>query len=130
MELDAREEARALLEHAIAVLEESQGANDPELGVHYGNLAGLYHLCGRSMEAERWYRRAISHQERVLGPTHADLAISLNNLARLLEDSGRAPDALSLARRACSIVSRVLPAKDPNRRACEQTFARLAGGCR
>jgi tetratricopeptide (TPR) repeat protein len=96
-------EAESLNRRALAIREESFGANHPDVGQSLQNLAvDLLNLC-RYAEAEPLLRRALKLYERALGPNHDRTALAMNNLGFLLADLGRYPEAEMLHRQALAV---------------------------
>ena len=60
------------------------------------NLAKLYQVQGRYVEAEPLYKRALTIAEKTLGPDHPLVATGINNLASLYDIQGRYAEAESL----------------------------------
>ncbi len=95
-------EALPLHEKAIRLVEQELGANHSTFAIHLNNLAMLYSLHSRDIEAERLYKRALSIFEKVL-PNHYEVAITLENYADLLRTTDRADEAEKLEARAAAI---------------------------
>ena len=63
---------------------EAFGPQDPRLATSLNNLAELYRLQGKFVDAEPLYKRSLAIREKSLGPEHPRVAGSLNNLAGLV----------------------------------------------
>ncbi len=66
-------------------------------------LANWLSDCGRRMEAEVFYRRALAMEERRYGPNHPEVAPRLRDLAADLRGLRRLDEAEALYRRALAI---------------------------
>jgi len=97
------EEAESLYRHALAIDEESWGADDPTVACGLNNLAILLQETHRMDEAEPLYRRALSINEKSYGDNDPTVATVLNSLATLLQCSNRMDEAEPLYRRALAI---------------------------
>jgi tetratricopeptide (TPR) repeat protein len=75
-----------------------------------------YHLYNRAqyIEAETFYRRAISLGEQTLGPEHPDLATWLNNLGSLYWNQGKYEEAEPLYQRAIATGEKTLGSEHPD----------------
>ena len=107
------DEARELLEEAMAACHRARPPRRYEIAVHLHNLAAIDQASGRTAAAERGYRRTLSLKEELLGPEHPEVALVANNLATLLSGLGRGPEAAELYRRALAIVARSYPPEHP-----------------
>jgi len=78
------------------------------------NQVGLYLWDhAQYVEAETFYRRAISIGEKTLGPEHPNLATALNNLASVYDDQGKYEEAELLLQRAITIGEKTLGPEHP-----------------
>ena len=96
-------EAEPLMRRALAIDEQSFGAEHPSVAIDLNNLAQLLKATNRLAEAESLMRRALAIREQSYGPEHPRVAIALNNLAVLLQDTDRLAEAEPLIRRALAI---------------------------
>jgi tetratricopeptide (TPR) repeat protein len=72
------------------------------------NLAELYRLQGRYVEAEPLLQESLAIRERALGPDHAAVAASLRNLAELYRSQGRFKEAEPLFKRSVTVSEKAL----------------------
>jgi tetratricopeptide (TPR) repeat protein len=93
---------------------EAFGPDDPRLATALNNLAELYRVQGKYVDAEPLYRRSLAIREKVLGPEHPDVAASFNNQALLYRVQGRYADAVLLHKRALAIWEKALGPEHPN----------------
>jgi tetratricopeptide (TPR) repeat protein len=107
-------EAEALLRRALAIDEQSFGADHPNVAIRFNNLASLLHATNRLGEAEPLLRRALAIDQQSFGADHPNVAIQLNNLAQLLQDTNRLGEAEPLLRRALAIDQQSFGADHPN----------------
>jgi len=73
-----------------------------------GNLAGTYHVLGRSDHGLRAYRDVYSGYLKLLGEEHLNTLTSANNYAASLNDANRFEEAKSLLRKTIPVARRVL----------------------
>jgi tetratricopeptide (TPR) repeat protein len=92
------------MRRALAINENSFGADHPNVAISLNNLAQVLQATDRSAEAEPLMRRALAMDEKSLGPRHPNVAIRLSNLGRLLQATGRFAEAEPLMRRGAEIV--------------------------
>jgi serine/threonine protein kinase/Tfp pilus assembly protein PilF len=97
-------EARPLLEGALALRRETLGENHPDVARSAFGLATLLRRIGEFDEARELYEQALAIRERAPGVTPEDLAASLSGLANLHFDLGEYALARPLYERAVSIV--------------------------
>jgi len=93
---------------------EAFGPQDPRLATSLNNLAELYRLLGKFVDAEPLYKRSLAIREKALGPAHPDVAISLNNLAGLYHQQGKYNKAEPLYKRSLAIWEKALGPKHPH----------------
>ena len=79
------------------------GPGHPDLATTLNNLAVLYAVGGRYVEAELSYKRSLAIREAALGSEDPSVGESLNNLAMLYESQGRYADAVTLLLRSFAI---------------------------
>src|SRR5680860_1259347 len=73
------------MRRALAIDEQSYGAEHPNVARDLNNLALLLQATNRLAEAEPLMRRALAIDEQSYGAEHPEVAIDLNNLAQLLQ---------------------------------------------
>jgi len=122
------DEARALLEEAMAACERARPPRRYEIAVHLHNLAAIDQASCHTAAAERGYRRALALKEELLRPEHPEVALVANNLATLLSGLGRGPEADGLFRRALAIVARSYPPEHPTSSAIRANAAHAGAG--
>jgi tetratricopeptide (TPR) repeat protein len=96
-------EAELLMRRALAIIEQTCGAEHPDVATLLNNLAVLLKDTNRLAEAEPLMRRALVIDEQSFGADHPTFAIDLNNLAQLLQVTNRLIEAEPLIRRALAI---------------------------
>jgi tetratricopeptide (TPR) repeat protein len=111
---DRLAEAEPLCRRALAIDEQSYGAEHSNVAHDLNNLAQLLQDTSRVAEVEPIYRRALAIDESVYGPEHHNVARDLNNLATLLTETNRLAEAEPLYRRALAIDERTYGTKHPN----------------
>ncbi len=107
-------ETEPLLRRALAIDEESYGAEHPNVAIRLNNLAQLLQATNRLAEAEPLMRRALAIFEQSYGTEAPHVAVNLDNLAQLLQDTNRLEEAESLMRRALAIFMQSYGAEDPH----------------
>ncbi|MEZ4450599.1 MAG: serine/threonine-protein kinase [Nannocystaceae bacterium] len=105
IEIDAGayDEARALLERAVALRVEALGADHPDVGSALSNLGLAYDALGDYAAAKAHHTRVLAIFEQALGPDHPLVALSLNNLAAAHTPMGAYAEARALHERAMAI---------------------------
>jgi tetratricopeptide (TPR) repeat protein len=111
--LGALDQARALLERALAIREKQLGPNHLDTALSLNNLATVLADQDNLAEARRLFERALAIRERQLGPDDPDTARSLNNLGSVLEAQGDLAGARPLIERALAIRERQLGPDHP-----------------
>ena len=107
-------EAEPLMRRALAIDEQSFGAEHPNVAIDLNNLAQLLQATNRLAEAEPLMRRALAIDEQSFGAEHPNVARDLNNLAQLLQATNRLAEAEPLMRRALAIDEQSFGAEHPN----------------
>ncbi len=107
-------QAEPLLRRALAIDEQSYGAEHPNVAGDLNELAQLFQDTNRLAEAEPLMRRALAIDEQSYGAEHPDVAIDLNSLALLLQATNRLTEAEPLMRRALAIFEQSYGAEHPN----------------
>ena len=97
-------------QHFTAALKEAEnfGEQDPRFALSLNNLAELYRVQGKYVEAEPLFKRSLAIREKVLGPEHPDVAASFNNLASLYQAQGNYAQAEPLFQRNASTMSAIV----------------------
>jgi len=113
-ELGHYEQARPLLEQALAIQEEALGPDDPRVAQSLNALGSMLRLAGEYAGARAHLERAIAIQERALGPAHPDVAHSVHNLASVLWKSGEPAEARACWERAIAIREKALQPDHPD----------------
>ena len=91
--------AEPLIRHALAIDEQSYGADHPNVARDLNNLAQLLKAMNRLSEVEPLLVRVVTIFEQSYGEDHPDVATALNNLSRLLQATNRLTEAEPLMRR-------------------------------
>src|SRR5207244_664743 len=97
-----------LAQRALAIYEQVQGPQHPDVATVLTNLAELYRAPGAYGQAEPFLKRALAIREHVLGPEHPAVATSLHNLAALYQAQGNAGKAVIAASRGTEIREHLL----------------------
>ncbi len=111
-ELGLFDEARPLLEEALARRERLRGGDHLEVASTLVRLGALAHLSGKG-EAEPLFRRALGIREARLGPEHPDVADVLNKLGTALAAKGRLDEAEATLQRALALEEQLWGKDDP-----------------
>ena len=96
-------EAEPLMRRALAIDEQSYGAEHPNVAIRLSNLAQLLKATNRVAWAEPLMARVVTIVEQSYGKLHPNVATAFNNLAGLLSDTNRLAEAEPLYRRALAI---------------------------
>jgi eukaryotic-like serine/threonine-protein kinase len=113
-ETGAHEDAKRLLERAIALRETALGSEHPLVAYSLDSLANVHYATGAYDEAKRLYERAIALREAALGPEHPRVAYSLNSLAAVHYATGDYDEAKRLYERALGIWQATLGPEHPD----------------
>ena len=108
------DQAFALREELIALLERFYGASHPRIAVAIANRAGDLVGMGRFELAIAEYRKAIAMQEALFGPDAPPLSIYYNNVGSTLSELGRYDEAKEALDRALSLVAPLGPSNPHN----------------
>jgi nephrocystin-3 len=106
--------AEPLYRRALAIDEQSYGAEHPRVATHLNNLAQSLQDTNRLAEAEPLIRRALAIDEQSYGAEHPNVAIRLNNLAGLLQATNRLAEAEPLMRRTLAFSEASYGCDHPN----------------
>ncbi len=107
------EEARTLLERALALYEETLGEDHPKVASTLSNLAIVLRDMGRAAEALPFIERAVSIEEKIGRIDHPDGLVSLTNLAIIMRDLGKRSEVLPFLARALAITETIYGADHP-----------------
>lgn len=118
------DEARALLQRGLGLVERQCGPAHPLTASVLDSLAGVLYAGHDLSAAEDLYRRALAVSERAFGATHPATAAGLHNLATVLDSLDRHLAAEPLLRRALAIRREVLGNSDAD---TASTLHNLAG---
>ncbi len=102
------EEARPLLESALAIGELELGNEHPSLGRTVGALASVVSELGDYAESRPMHERALALTEKAYGPEHELVGLNLNNLAAVLVEIGDYDAARPLLERSVVIREKAL----------------------
>jgi CHAT domain-containing protein len=103
------QEALALVEHQVQILEHALGDNHPDIRPSLNNLALVHEYLGHSAQAEALHQRALSIAEQTWGANHTNVVTELNNLASFYRRQGNTTEAEQLAQRASQIEAHLSP---------------------
>jgi eukaryotic-like serine/threonine-protein kinase len=110
-DLGLYDEARPLLDEALALRERLHGSGHPEVAETLVRLGSLAQLSGKG-DAVALFRRALSIREVSLGPEHPEVADVLNNLGVTLAAHGRFDEAEEILKRSLALHERLWGEKD------------------
>jgi tetratricopeptide (TPR) repeat protein len=96
-----------LYRRALAIREQANRPEHPEMAVLLNNLAEHLRREGKMRQAEPFYRRALTIQELRPG-AHPDYAATLNNWAEFLAGRGRKREAEASYRKAWGVAQAAL----------------------
>jgi CHAT domain-containing protein len=119
------EEARHLLERALAISESGGGPNDALVGIVLYDLAGSAIAARDDASAEPLCRRALAIFEQSWGAGHPYSAMAQSRLAQLLQHAGRGPQAEALLRPAIQLIEETLGPEHSWLASCLATQAAL-----
>ena len=88
-------EAEPLMRRALAIDEQSYGAEHPDVAIDLNNLALLLQDTNRLMEAEPLMRRALAIFVNSLGHDHPSSVGVGNNYRALLKELGLPPEQIA-----------------------------------
>ncbi|MFT7485650.1 MAG: CHAT domain-containing protein/Tfp pilus assembly protein PilF [Candidatus Paceibacteria bacterium] len=97
------ESGALLLQHALDITLDLEGAQAAWVGNLSGNLATALIRTGHIETPEKLFRRAVQIYEELHGSNSTQVAIALNNLADCLTSSDRPSEAIVLIQRALGI---------------------------
>ncbi len=112
-ELALYQEARPLLEQAVALRREQPGPQQLELAESLHGLARLREEEGEHAAAQARYEEALTIRELALGPEDAEVAQALAGLGRVLELQGAFEQARRVHQRALGIFEAALGPDHP-----------------
>jgi len=104
------DEARALLERALATAERELPREDPALSSTLNRLANALARQGNLVEARAYLERTITLQEETLGPEHPYIAMALHNLGGVIFRSGAYEESLAVYQRSLAMKEKLLGA--------------------
>ena len=96
-------EAEPLFRRALAVEEETRGANHPDVAYKLNNTANVLCRLGRYAESEPLHRRAVRILDETLGPDHQQTALAMASLGATFAALDRYAEAEPLLRRAVAV---------------------------
>jgi len=104
------EDARRLLERALALTERARQQEDGQVAAVLVQLAAVYLDVPDFTRAEATYLRALAIMDTGLGPEHPTTAFVRSRLATVYQRAGQRPKAEALVRPALEIIERTLGA--------------------
>ena len=111
-ELGLFDEARPLLQEALAIRERFRGREDLEVAATLVRLGSLAHLSGKG-DAVALFERALALREKGLGDQHPAVADALNKLGTALAARGRFDEAEATLRRSLALHEQLWGDHDP-----------------
>ncbi len=105
------DQARRLLEGALAIQRQVHGGDHSEVAAALHDLAYLLRDQGRLGESEPLFRESLAMRRRLFGDEHLDVVISLNGLAYLLRGRGDFAESTVLYREALETGRKLFGAK-------------------
>ena len=121
--LSLDDEAKTLLEQAIAVQSRVLGADAPDTLASTALLGKAQANLGQLAESEKLLRKALASQQRVLGAEDPATLDTAGHLADTLESEGKFAEAESLIRRTLASEQRTLGADSPETLVSMRTLA-------
>ncbi|MGI8778310.1 MAG: FxSxx-COOH system tetratricopeptide repeat protein [Acidimicrobiales bacterium] len=97
------DEARGVLERSLAIVEMAYGPDDPEAGIHLGNLGLVLQDLGELTGARTCLERALDVAQATHGPEHPAVGTFAANLGIVLADLGDLARARQCFERALAI---------------------------
>jgi non-specific serine/threonine protein kinase/serine/threonine-protein kinase len=107
------DQARTLLEHAVAIQERTLGAENPETLRSMSLLGVVLEGLGRREDSERVLREALSKQQKVLGAEAPETMETVGYLSDTLNMEGHLAEAEGLIRRTLANQQRTLGPENP-----------------
>ncbi len=107
------DEAKALVEQAVAMFTSTAGPDHPDLAIALTELGNLAQEAGSYDEAAADYERVIAVRTKALGATHPFISEPLGFLARVEQARGHDDRAIALYRRARTIATAGFGADHP-----------------
>jgi len=107
------DQARTLLEHAIAIQKRALGPGNPETLRSMSLLGVVLEGLGRREDSETVLREALSEQQKVLGPEAPETMDTVGYLSDTLTMEGRLAEAEGLIRRTLANQKRTLGPENP-----------------
>jgi len=108
------EQAKPLIERALAIHEKVFGKEHPDVATSLNNLAELHKTQGDYEQAKPLYERSLAILEKVHGKEHPLVTTSLNNLAALYYSQGDYEQTKPLLERALAIREKVFDKEHPD----------------
>jgi len=118
--------AQPMAERQLALEEQFNDPDHPEVGVALTNVAMCLEGQGKLSEALSLYERHLAINERVYGPNHTEVASSLSNIGGLYRKQGDHRRAKGVLERALAIYERAL---GPQHLDVGNTLQHLASCC-
>jgi tRNA A-37 threonylcarbamoyl transferase component Bud32/Tfp pilus assembly protein PilF len=106
------DEARPLLEEALAIRERLHGRGHPEVAETLVRLGSLARLSGKG-DPVALFRRALAIREERLGPSHPEVADVLNKLGMTLAAKGGLDEAETILKRSLALHESLWGDRDP-----------------
>lgn len=100
------QEAKRILERALALGERAYGAGDPDLATTLSFFARVHENLAMYPEAIALEERALNIREQAHGPEHSSVGMSLNGMANAYTYLARFDDAEALYARSLAILER------------------------
>jgi len=119
------EEAREVLEQALAQQEQQLGPEHPEVATTLNHLAGLYWNLGEIAQMEVLDQRSLRIRQQQLGPTHPLTAEILNDIGYALMRQGHYQQAVLQLDRALATCEQQLGPDHPQTATCLMNLGEL-----
>jgi serine/threonine protein kinase len=122
------DQARALLEHAVAIQTHALGAQNPETLQSMALLGVVYESLGRYADSEKLLHLALAGQQKVLGAENPETMGTVSYLTDTLSYEGHYAEAEGLIRRTIALQQRTLgPENGATLRSMRSLITNLAG---
>jgi tetratricopeptide (TPR) repeat protein len=108
--LGRTDDAIPVLQKALAMAEQTHGAEHPETARHLAELGAVFRAQGNHDEAQKYLRRSLRIHQRHLGANSPEAVRDLHHLAGSLEEAGDCEGAAEEYERALTFKHRMIGA--------------------
>jgi CHAT domain-containing protein/Tfp pilus assembly protein PilF len=100
--------ARAMLERALTLTEQTRGVDDVQTALVAAQLAVVYRYLPDNMKSQKLFARALSIMDRTIGPDHPTTAITRTRLATLYQLIGERAKGEALVQQSMDTLERTI----------------------